>query len=475
MPRNDLSRRVFLAAGGGALVPPAVGSRPRRPNIILILCDDLGYGDLGCYGNRVIHTPELDRLAAHGARFTQFYTTSPVCSPTRAGIMTGHYPQRYGIHSADLPERAARYPLPGSATTLAEVLKQAGYYTAHVGKWHLGEPPHTVEPRKQGFDYFFGSFGGRPSSPWSKYARSMDPEIIINEERPAVHKGHVTDVLTGAAIRVIRERAGSGQPFYLNLWHNAPHEPLAPLPHQAKLYRYWNPAEQTYFQTVTDMDASVGRVLAALRELGIERDTLVFFTSDNGPEVHSYKYSAGTSAPFKGMKTSLWEGGVRVPAILVWPGRVPAGQVSDAPSITLDLFPTFCSAAGVTPPASLRLDSRTDLVGLASGQVKPAERSLFFEFHMPQRGVAPSLPMAVRRGRWKLFSDHEFQRRELYDLQTDPGESSDVAAKNPQVAARLLAELKRWWAQFGNVDLSTTSPRIETPPPEELDKRYYRN
>lgn len=448
--------------------------RRRRPNIVVILCDDLGYSDLGVYGNRIIQTPHLDRLAAGGARLTHFYVTSPVCTPTRAALMTGHYPQRYGIHHADLPELLPRYPLPGQAVTLAEVLRQAGYATAHIGKWHLGEPPETVAPRQQGFDYFFGSFGGRPSSPWSKYARSINPEMIVNEERPVVQQGHVTDVQTQAALAWLA-RTSRRQPFFLNLWYNAPHEPLAPLAHQAKLYGSWDQAEQTYFQTVTDMDRGVGQVLAKLDELGIAGETLVIFTSDNGPEAHSAPYSRGSAWPFKGMKTQLWEGGIRVPALVRWPGRVPAGRVADAITSVLDLFPTICAAAQVDIPAGLNLDGGVDLLPLLNGQ-RPAPRALFFEFHFPQRGVAASLPLAVRRGRWKLFANHQFNSVELYDLTTDLGEGRNLVAQHPAVARALKAELQQWWAQFdAQVDLNAPRPRIAPPTPEELEKKHYRN
>lgn len=459
---------------GDASSQQSSAMRARRPNIIVIVCDDLGYGDLGVYGNRVIQTPHLDRLAAQGTRLTQFYVTSPVCTPTRAALVTGHYPQRYGIHHADLPESLPRYPLPGSALTIAEVLKPAGYATAHIGKWHLGEPPETVAPREQGFDYFFGCFGGRPSSPWIKYARSMDPEIVVNEDRPVVYKGHVTDVQTKAALDWLG-KTSRNQPFFLNLWYNAPHEPLAPLAHQEKLYRSWDKAEQTYFQTVTDMDRGVGQVLAKLDELGVAGETLVIFTSDNGPEAHSAAYSRGSAWPLKGMKTQLWEGGVREPAIVRFPRRVPAGQVSKAMASVLDLFPTICAAAGVEIPAGLKLDGGINLLPVLNGK-SAAERALFFEFHFPQRGVVASLPLAVRKGRWKLFADHQFNSIELYDLEADIGEGRNVAAQHPAIARGLKTELRQWWGQFaGKVDLNAPRTRVEAPTPAELEKKHYRN
>jgi arylsulfatase A-like enzyme len=445
----------------------------RRPNIVMILCDDLGYSDLGCYGNRVIQTPRLDDLASRGTRFTQFYSASPVCTPTRAALMTGHHPHHYGIHHADLPEALPRYPLPATAVTITEVLKGAGYYTAHVGKWHLGEPPETVEPRQQGLDYFFGCLGGRPSSPWIRYARSMDPEIVVNENRPVMYKGHVTDVQTQAAIDAI-EKAPRDRPFYLNLWYNAPHEPLAPLAHQKNLYASWSAEEQTYFQTVSDVDRCVGQVVDKLSQLGLTDNTLIAFSSDNGPEAHSFKYSRGSAWPLKGMKTQLWEGGIRVPGFLVSPGRIPAARISTEPAHTLDLFPTFCAAAGIKPPAGLH--GGVDLIQVANGKTSTRERPLFWEFHAPQRGVAASLPMCVRRNRWKLFANHDLSRVELYDLEADAGEQRDVASQHPAVVAELKQVLDRWWSQYrGKADISNARQPVPVPSPEELEKKHYKN
>ncbi|MBM3756312.1 MAG: hypothetical protein FJW38_20270 [Acidobacteria bacterium] len=457
-----MTRRTFLMAAA-AQAPPA--------NVVLILCDDLGYADLGCYGNRTIQTPNLDRLAAESTRFTDFHTTSPVCTPSRTALITGQYQQRFGIHHADGPETTRRYMLPESAITLAEVLHDNGYYTAHVGKWHLGEPPQAPHPFDQGFDHFFGHFGGRPSSGWIRYARSMNPEMVRGKERPVVHQGHVTEVQAKEALDVIDARAGRG-PFFLNLWLNAPHEPLSPLDNQAKTYPHWSKEEQTYFQTVTDIDRAVGQILTKLEEKGIASNTLVIFTSDNGPEAHSFAYSRGAAYPLRGMKTQLWEGGIRVPFLMRLPARVPAGRVSHAVASMLDVFPTVLAATGAKPKSKLDLDGGVDLIAAATRGAKLENRTLFFEFRSQQRGVASSLPLAVRKGRWKLFADESFEKMELYDLDADIGESRNVAAQQSAVRGALLTELKGWRKRFPLTQLPPAQ-RVETPSLEELAKRPY--
>lgn len=466
------------AAAAVAAWKAAEKSKPqrRRPNIVLVLADDLGYSDLSCFGNTVIQTPNLDRLASEGTRFTQFYMTSPVCSPSRAALMTGHYPQRYGIHHADVPEFSHRVGLPESAVTIAEVLQAAGYYTAHIGKWHLGEPPDFVVPRRQGFDYFLGLYGGRPNSGWAKYSRFMNPEIVVNEDRPVVYPGNITEIETKAALDVL-DKVDRDRPFFLNLWYNAPHEPLAPVPYQGQLYGHWSAAEQVYFQTVTDLDKGIGQVLARLDQMGIRDDTLVLFTSDNGPAPHRNQYSRGSTWPLKGMKSQLWEGGIRVPAIVRWPGRLPADNSCGAIASVLDLFPTLCAAAGAAIPAGLQLDGGIDVLR-AMGSRQDESRALFFEFHYKQRGVATSLPMAVRKGRWKLFSNFDFTAVELYDLQNDIGEKSDVAKRHEPVVRDLKSELQHWYARFSaqiNADLRSPRQPGTIPSWEELEKSYYHN
>ena len=298
--------------------------------------------------------------------------------------------------------------------------------------------------------------------------------MIENENRPVVFKGHVTAVETDAAIRTLSRMSKRDRPFFLNLCYNSPYEPLAPLSYQNELYESWSPPEQTYFQTVTDLDSGINRVLKKLEELGFADNTLIMFSSDNGPEKHNYPYSRGSAWPLRGMKAQLWEGGIRVPGILWWPAKVPAGKVSTEIGSVLDLFPTFCMAAGA--PVPKKLDSRTDLVAVANGNPRGVERDLFFEYHMPQKVVPPSLPMAMRRGKWKLFSNHKFEVFELYDLEADIGERHNVAAKHSEVVRDLRRRLEAWWLQFADTtDVSGRRTSVATPTPEELEKKHYKN
>lgn len=467
-----MRRRSFLATACASVL---TAQQRNRPNIILIVCDDLGYGDLGCYGNQIIQTPNLDRMARDGVRFTDFHVTSAVCSPSRAAIMTGRYHQWFGIHGADVPETTNRFGLPPGTMTMGKMLQQAGYYTAHIGKWHLGEAPDFPHPLDMGFDHFFGLMGGRPSSSWIKYARSMNPEMILNKDRPKVYEGHVTDVQTKGAIDVIEKRP-KDKPLFMNIWFNAPHEPLAPLANQGELYRHFSKEEQVYFQTVTDVDRAVGQIVKKLEEEGIADNTLIFFTSDNGPEAHTFEYSRGTSAPLKGMKTQVWEGGIRVPALMRWPGHITAGSISRAVVSTLDLYPTFAAAAEATVSNRSELDGGVDLVNALAKSDDLRQRPLFFEYRAAQqRGVLPqSLPLAVRRGKWKLFASQDFERAALYDIEFDTAESRDVAANYQRVVEELLPLLKKWRAAF---PIQQRPPGTPIPPPslEELEKRYYHN
>jgi N-acetylgalactosamine-6-sulfatase len=432
-----------------AVVQPACArdkDQPRhRLNVLFILADDLGHGDLGCYGNATIKTPHLDRLAKEGMRFTQFYVASPVCTPSRAAFLTGRHPQRFGIHHADLPETRPRFPLPLSAVTVNKLLKKAGYRTAHFGKWHLGEPPDTGLPRKHGFDYFFGSLGGRPSSSWNKYARYDDAQFIRNEEQPKTYPGYATDVLTDQVLTHLEDAAKDDKPFYVDLWYNAPHEPLSPKVKQAALYPDADKKQRVYFGTVSSLDDNVGRVLKKLDELGLTDNTLVLFSSDNGPEAHSFPWAAGSAGPLRGMKTQLWEGGIREPFLVRLPKVVRAGTVTDVAASALDFLPTVCALTGVASPPPWERDEGMDLSPVLTGRVSALERTLFWEFHGAQRSRPPSGTLAVREGDWKLHVDVSKGRSELYNLRKDPGEKDNVIEREADLAARLEKKARTWY------------------------------
>ena len=430
------------------------------PNFVFILTDDLGYGDLGCYGNPIIKTPRLDRMAERGVRLTQFYVTSPVCSPTRASFMTGLHPQRFEIHHADLPEHLPRYFLPDSALTLPEVLKTKGYATAHFGKWHLGEPPDTSGPRSQGLDFFFGGLGGRPSSSWIKFARSNDPQFFTNEEPAQTEKGHVTDLTTDRVLEHLQQAASEGIPFYYNVWFNAPHEPLTPEVDEISLYENvpnLTEKQKVYYGTVSNMDKNVGRILDKLSELGIEKNTFVFFASDNGPETHAGKYSAGSAKPLRGIKTQLWEGGIRVPGIAYWPGNLPEGRTCETVGSSLDLFPTVCELAEVENWETHPRDEGINFLPYMRERGGTVERQLYFEFHGVQRGgsgnanevgAEPSGTLAMRKGDWKIHLFPGLDRKYLFNLREDPGESKDLSKDLPDRLADLEREALAWYGDL---------------------------
>lgn len=420
----------------------------KRPNVIFILTDDLGYGDLGCQGNTKVKTPHIDKLARQGMRFTQFYVTSPVCTPSRASFLTGKHPQRFGIHHADLPETEPRYPLPDNVVSLQRLLRQAGYFTAHIGKWHLGEPPLTGLPRRHGFDFFFGCMGGRPSSSWNKFARYDDAQYFRNEEPAKTYPGYNTDVLTDQTLELLDGIAKKEQPFYLNLWYHAPHEPLSPKVKEAEHYRDLPPHEQVYFGTITNLDNNIGRLLKKLDDLGIADDTIVIFSSDNGPEVLGKRPAAGSAGPLRGKKTQLWEGGVRVPFIVRWNGHIPAGKTSNEVASALDLIHTITELTGTKHPNVKSLDEGMSLTPVLLGKGKLPQRTLYWEFHGKQRGGPDSGSLAIRDGDWKLYLYPGTDKRMLFNLADDIGEQTDQAAARKEIADALQKKALAWYADL---------------------------
>jgi len=428
---EGISRREALCKMGkiavGAALAPMIGSLAwaedadvRRPNILLIESDDMGYSDLGCYGGGPI-SPNLDKLATEGVRLSDFYVAAPLCAPTRVSILTGKTPQRTSL--ARNPKYTNKEEgLSPSEITIAEVLRGAGYHTGLVGKWHLGYAP-KFRPRRQGFDEYFGFLSG-----WADYFQHtyrQGTKWMFKNDEPYDEPGvYMTDLLTREAISFINRNASKPKPFFLYLPYNAPHGPIQ-APEEWK-ERFGG---DTYKAMIACMDDGIGKVLAALRENGIEDNTLVVFINDNGSP------NAEKNKPLSGSKHNLQEGGIRVPCIARWPGKTPAGKVIDAPAISMDLFATFAAVAGTRPPTAI--DGR-DISDVLSGKSRSAHHVLFWQY---------SNQKAARAGRMKLLREEKRPDR-LYDVVSDPGETKDLAAENPNLVKTLGAALDEWSAQL---------------------------
>lgn len=433
----------------------------RAPNIVIILADDLGYGDLGVYGHPSIRTPHLDQLAGQGLRFTDFYSGAEVCTPSRAALLTGRYPLRSGMST---PRRVlfpdSKGGLPPAEVTMAELLKTRGYATAHVGKWHLGIHPGS-RPLDQGFDFSFGlpysnDMDVRTNPPAGPSGSPDPPEdgwlvpLIRNGEvieRPA-KQSTLTLRYTDEAVRFIREHRR--QPFFLYFAHTFPHVPLFASPaHQGRSRR------GLYGDVVEELDASVGRIVAALRAARLEKNTLVFFTSDNGPWL-VMREQGGSAGPLREGKGSTWEGGQRVPAIAWWPGRIRPGITSE-PASVLDLLPTVAALARAEAPSDRLLDGQDLTPLLWKGQTLPPRPFFFY------RGAQLT---AVRLGDWKAhwvtqngYGQSQPQFHEpplLFHLARDPAERFNVAESHPEV----LGELRRH-AQIHQETMVPGEPQLQ--------------
>lgn len=444
-----IARRAFtsmLAASAGAL-----HAAPARPNIILILADDLGYGDLGCYGHPTIRTPNLDRMAGEGIRFTQFNVAAPVCSPSRAALLTGRYPIRSGVTRVLFPD--SQGGLPASEITIAELLRDAGYRTAAVGKWHLGHLPRYL-PTRQGFQSYFGipysndmtptPGPGSPGAPKHPPLPLMRDEQVIEREPD---QGRLTARYTEEATRFIR--SSKGKPFFLYHPQTFPHVPL----YASDKFRGAS-ARGLYGDVVEELDWSVGEILKTLKQTGQDRNTLVMFTSDNGPWLikHGNGGSAGLLREGKG---TTWDGGMRVPCIARWPDRINPGITSRAFASTLDLLPTFADLAGAAAPRDRVLDGDS-VTALLQGAGRDREQEFFYWDLEELR--------AARFGRWKLHIStknvvdqpvgaKKLDAPALYDLLADPSETDDIASKNPDTVRDLLARIEKHRAGIEAVPL----------------------
>lgn len=417
----------------------------RTLNFVVILADDLGYGDLGCYGSRLNRTPNIDRLAAEGLRFTDFHSNGPMCTPTRAALLTGCYQQRFGrIFDGPLSGKTQRDEgLPLEAVTIAEVLKEMGYATGMYGKWHLGyRAPYL--PTRQGFDDFRGLTSG-DGDHHSQIDRSGG-EDWWNNEKIEMEEGYTTELITRHSVEFIERHRG--KPFFLYVSHLAIHFPWQgpddPV-HRVKGRDYWNdkwgvipdPNDvSSHVEAMVEaLDRSVGKIIAALRRLQIDQQTLVFFCSDNGGYLRygNTHRNISSNGILRGQKGQIYEGGHRVPAIAWWPRKIAAGRTTDTAAMTMDLFPTFAALAGAKTQNQHPIDG-VNLIPLLLENDGLSNRTLFWRKDEQK---------AARRGPWKLCMIGN-SRPELYDLVNDPSETDDLLKRRPEIAASLIAEWDRW-------------------------------
>jgi len=407
-----------------------------RPNFVFLLADDLGYADLGCYGGRSDCSPNLDRMAGEGLRFTQGYANSPVCSPTRFALMTGRWQYRLrGGNDEPIASRHRGNPvlgLPPEHPTLASTLRDAGYATALAGKWHLGFLPH-FGPLKSGYQEFFGPMSG--GIDYFTHRDSAGVHDLYEGEAEAEHTGYLTDLISDRAVQFLERREGRKEPFLLSVHYTAPHWPWETRADEAeahridrKIYHFDGGSVATYLTMLRQMDEGIGRILDALERTGVQENTLVVFTSDNGGERFSDTW------PLVGKKMDLLEGGIRVPYIVRWPGRVPPGTTTAQLATTMDWTATFFDAAGVRSHA----DDPLDGVSLRAVLEKPGatfERELFWRMKFRNQ-------KAIRCGRWKYLSieGDEF----LFDLETDERERANFAAREPKRLAALRERYGEW-------------------------------
>jgi len=411
-----------------------------KPNFIIIFSDDQGYGDVGCYGNKNLRTPNLDKMAAEGTRFTDFYMAAAVCTPSRAALLTGCYPQRVGLPSVIFPNSMPRGQKDGMALginpdeiTLAKMLKSGGYKTSCIGKWHIGDQKEFM-PLNNGFDEYFGL----------PYSNDMMPDATPHDfgPLPLIEGNSVVELnpdqdfltkrYTEKAVDFIERNRNT--PFFLFLAHSMPHRPC----HASDKFTHrWFTMDQLskikgenkagrdflYPAVIEELDWSVGVILQKLEELGLDKNTLVIFTSDNGP-------ATGSAGPLRGKKGSMYEGGMRIPCIMQWKGKIPEGKVVHQIASSIDFYPTFATLASVDLPGSRIIDGK-DISDLILGKTSVSPRKQFFYFDQG-RGLK-----AIRQGDWKLFPG---EKPQLYNLHKDIGEKNNVAAKFPEVVERLTSD-----------------------------------
>ena len=414
-----------------ALLPAIAIAATGGANVVLIVSDDQGYADISCYPHPdEVSTPNIDRLATEGARLTNGYASCPVCAPTRAGILTGRYQQRFGFYEAS----DSRAGLPRSETTLAELLRDAGYATGVFGKWHLGYEPR-YRPLERGFDAFYG-FLGHGGHDYFDLSITDEVTSIYRDGQPIDDSGYLTRNITREAVAFIERNRD--QPFFAYVPYNAVHNPIQAPEDYISRFSNPDPKRNTYLAMLAIMDEGIGAILDALDRLNLAENTLVIFLSDNG----GARGTTAVNGALRNYKHSVYEGGIRVPFLLRWPARIPPGTVSDEPVISIDIFTTALSASGVAPPANLDLDSRDILPAITGSLERPLHDALFWNWI----GKDSDKGWAIRSGRWKLLADKG--GLELYDLSADISETRNLTDEEPEIVDKLHTAYRNWQQQI---------------------------
>ena len=463
-----MNRRDFLKAvgtGAGTLFFPGCVNFSQQPesaickdklNFLIVLCDDLGYGDLACYGHPHIKTPNLDRFAKEGLKLTDCYAAAPVCSPSRAGMLTGRTPHRCGIydwipHSASRNRTCRTYDfsekrwithswkqmhLRQQETTIAELLKQAGYATCHVGKWHCNSyfnSPKQPQPDDHGFDYWF-------STQNNAYPSHENPvNFVRNGKKAGKMEGYSSEIIVDEAMNWLDNHWNRVKPFCIFVWFHSPHEPVAT--GKKFMDMYPGKKEAIYYGNVTQMDHAFGRLMDRLDDMKLRDNAFVMFASDNGPEIlnryRGAERSYGSPGPLRGMKLHVYEGGIRVPGIIRWLGRVKCGSVCSEPVNGTDILPTLCSMAGVKAPAEQPVDGAS-ILPIFQGKKVVRKVPLYWRY---DDALSRPFTVAMRDGDWKILADNEMTKFELYNIRMDIGEAHNLASRHPNLLEKMKKTL----------------------------------
>ena len=444
----------------------------RRPNFVIVLADDLGYGDLACYGNKEVKTPHLDRFAREGLRLTSCYSAAPNCSPSRTGLMTGRTPTRVGVHNW-IPMLSPMH-VPTTEVTIATLLRQVGYATCHVGKWHLNgmfNLPGQPQPSDHGFDHWFSTQNNALPNHKNPY------NFVRNGIPMGPLEGYSSQLVADEAIRWLKDVRDPAKPFFLYVCFHEPHEPIASAKEFSDLYPSKDPSRAAHHGNISQMDHAFGRLMEALERLGLAENTLVLFTSDNGPAITNI-HPHGSAGPLRAKKGHIYDGGIRVPGILRWPGRTKGKQESDEPVCGVDILPTLCAIAGVSPPKDRKIDG-TSLLPLLEGRAIERKTPLYWHFN----GASSDPKVAMRMGDWMLLAHitgpvskpgadirteeqkaiktAELSTFELYNLREDIGQTKDLSKIETKRLAAMSAVLRRMYSEVQNE--SPTWPEWQWP------------